>query len=130
MPGKGGPENGLYNYKGVRQRKWGKWVAEIGEPNNGRRLWLGTFKTADEAALAYDQAAQIMYGSSASFNNPQPQADTNVSDSEPSEEQSPSFKSTHCDLHAAHDELLSIDIDEMFKIFEDYGEGDEMFKIF
>ncbi|GLJ05140.1 hypothetical protein SUGI_0011930 [Cryptomeria japonica] len=128
-PRKGGPENGLFNYKGVRQRKWGKWVAEIREPNDGKRLWLGSFNTADEAALAYDQAAQIMYGSSASLNNPppQPQADTNVSDSKPSEELSLNLESTHCDLDAAHDELLSIDIDEVFNIFENDGGGDENF---
>ncbi|XP_057831222.2 dehydration-responsive element-binding protein 2C-like [Cryptomeria japonica] len=73
MRGKGGPENGLYNYRGVRQRTWGKWVAEIREPNSGKRLWLGTFGTASAAALEYDRAAQIMYGSSAWLNNPSPQ---------------------------------------------------------
>eukprot|EP00250_Pteridium_aquilinum_P030028 c40529_g1_i1 orf=571-1809(-) len=71
MKGKGGPENSHCSFRGVRQRTWGKWVAEIREPNRGERLWLGTFSTAIEAALAYDQAARILYGSCARLNLPE-----------------------------------------------------------
>ncbi|CAL4951791.1 unnamed protein product [Urochloa decumbens] len=77
MAGKGGPENGTCPYRGVRQRTWGKWVAEIREPNRGKRLWLGSFPTAVEAAHAYDDAAKAMYGAKARVNFLENSADAN-----------------------------------------------------
>ncbi|GAU17659.1 hypothetical protein TSUD_07200 [Trifolium subterraneum] len=65
-------------YKGVRKRKWGKWVSEIRLPNSRERIWLGSYDSQEKAARAFDAALYCLRGRHASFNFPNTPLTINV----------------------------------------------------
>ncbi|KAG6428545.1 hypothetical protein SASPL_112797 [Salvia splendens] len=106
-------------YKGVRMRKWGKWVAEVRQPNSRDRIWLGSYATAEEAARAYDAAAFCLRGPSAALNFPH-----NPPDILAAEELSPSQIQVAASRHARRPSAASAEMEAKEPVVENLFFGD------
>lgn len=75
-PAPPGPGKEEVKYRGVRRRPSGRYAAEIRDPSKKTPIWLGTFDSPQDAALAYDAAARNLRGAAARTNFPSPSSAT------------------------------------------------------
>ncbi|KAM7513803.1 hypothetical protein LguiA_003386 [Lonicera macranthoides] len=114
------------NLRGVRQRKWGKWAAEIRDPFQRKRIWLGTYNTPEEASMAYDAKTLEFEAMEKSCNNSSSQPHSITEDSEiavSKEDEQLSLAQIGEKLEL---ELDSLFMDDFVKPLDDFGDLDDL----